>query len=391
MLLDLSSAEAKELERLHSEAIVIDTLFANSVRCPPGEAQPWFDKLVQEGVDDASIIIDRVRELCDKEWLRGTPGRWDWWEKSGVDVIHTTIGVSEGVSGWVAFNKAIQDIARWTVRFDKSDKLVKVTKTEDITRAKREGKYGVILGVQNLNWLNGDLSNIDLFYKLGIRVMQLTYNLRNLAGSGCTERRDGGLSEFGIQVIRKMNDLGILIDLSHCGTRTTLEAIEVSKSPVAFTHTFCRAVHDHVRGKTDEELKALKENGGYMGILLVPDFITDKERPSLDDFVDHVDHAVEILGVDKVGIGTDHGHYYPKALKKLNREKMAREIEEQGISKAGWRRGHFRKEIVEIEGYRDWRDFPNITLKLKERGYSEDEIKGILGENFLRVFRQVVG
>ena len=383
--------EDKEVEGLHSQALVIDTLFVNSVRCPPGEAQPCFDKLAQEGIDDIAIIIDRVRELCDKDWLGGTPGRWDWWEKSGVDVIHTTIGVSEGVSGWEAYHKAIRDIARWTMRFDKSDKLVKITKAEDIIRAKKEGKYGVILGVQNLNWLNGDLSNIDLFYKLGVRIMQLTYNLGNLIGNGCTERRDGGLSEFGIQVIRKMNELGILIDLSHCGTRTTLEAIEVSKSPVAFTHTFCRAVHDHVRGKTDEELKALKENGGYMGILLVPDFITDKEKPSLDDLVDHVDHAVEILGVDKVGIGTDYGHYYPKALKKLNREKMAREIEAQGISKAGWRRGHFRKEIVEVEGYRDWRDFPNITKALIRRGYSTEEIKGILGKNFLKIFAKVVG
>ena len=128
-----------------------------------------------------------------------------------------------------------------------------------------------------------------------------------------------------------------------------------------------------------------------MGILLVPDFITDKEKPSLDDFVDHVDHAVEILGVDKVGIGTDYGHYYPKALKKLNREKMAREIEAQGISKAGWRRGHFRKEIVEVEGYRDWRDFPNITKALIRRGYSTEEIKGILGKNFLKIFAKVVG
>jgi membrane dipeptidase len=390
MFHEVLTSEDKEVKQLHLQALVIDSLFVNGVRCLPGEPQPWLDKLSHEG-KDIDDIHDQVRSLCDSQWLSDKFDHWEWWEKSGVDVIHTTIGVSEGVSGWEAYHKAIRDIARWTMRFDKSDKLVKVTEAEDIVRAKREGKYGVILGIQNLNWLNGDLSNIDLLYKFGVRIMQLTYNLRNQVGNGCTERRDDGLSEFGIQAIRKLNELGILIDLSHCGTRTTLEAIEASKSPVAFTHTFCRTVYDHVRGKTDEELKALRDNGGYMGILLVPDFITDKEKPSLDDFVDHVDHAVEVLGADKVGIGTDHGHYYPESLKKSNRDKMAREIEEQGISKVGWRRGHFRDEIVEVEGYRDWRDFSNITRKLKERGYSEKEIQGILGENFLRVFGQVVG
>jgi len=387
----LPEEETKNMKELHSEALVIDTLFVNSFRCLPGETKPWFDKLIQEGETIADIHDDRIKNLCNKQWFQGATGSWGWWEKSGVDVIHTTVGISEGVSEQEAYHQAIEDIARWTMRFDKSNKLVKVTKAEDIIRAKREGKYGVILGVQNLNCLTGDLNNMELFYNLGLRIMQLTYNLRNLAGNGCTERRDEGLSEFGIQAIRKMNELGILVDLSHCGTRTTLEAIEASKFPVAFTHTFCKAVHDHDRGKTDEELEALKENQGYMGTLIVPDFITDKKEPSLEDFLDHVDHAVEILGVERVGIGTDHGAYYPEQLRKSNREKMIREIEEQGISSVGWRRGHFRDDAPEVEGYRDWRDFPNITKGLMARGYSPEDTKGILGENFLRVFREVVG
>ncbi len=118
--------------------------------------------------------------------------------------------------------------------------------------------------------------------------------LRDLFGNGCTERKDEGLSELGIQAIQKMNDLGILIDLSHCGIQTTLEAIEVSKSPVIFMHTFCRAVNNHVRGKTDEQLRTLKKNNGYAGMLLVPDFLNKKMEPSLDDFLDHVDYAVKI-------------------------------------------------------------------------------------------------
>lgn len=386
--------ETEETERLHSEALVIDTLIPNSMRCLPGEVESCLvEKLIREGVN-ISEIGERIGDLQDKQWLRGTANPWDWWEQSGVDVIHTTLGIpSEGVSEWEAYRKTIKDLARFTLRFDKSDKLVKITKADDIVRAKREGKYGVILGVQNLNCLAGDLNNMELFYNLGLRIMQLTYNLRNLAGNGCTERRDEGLSEFGIKAIRKMNDLGILVDLSHCGIRTTLEAIEASKSPVAFTHTFCKAVHDHDRGKTDEELEALKKNNGYMGILILPDFITDKKKPSLEDFLDHIDHAIEILGTKKIGIGTDHGAYYLEQLGKLNREKRKKEIEEWGVDSNGWRRGHFKDEGPQpfVQGYRDWRDFPNITKALRLRGYSSEQIMDILGQNFLRVFRETVG
>ena len=385
--------ETEETERLHSEALVIDTLIPNSMRCLPGEVESCLvEKLVREGVN-ISEIGERIKDLEDKQWLRGTAANpWDWWEQSGVDVIHTTLGIVEGVSEWEAYRKTIKDLARFTLRFDKSDKLVKITKADDIVRAKKEGKYGVILGVQNLNCLAGDLNNMELLYNLGLRIMQLTYNLRNLAGNGCTERRDEGRSEFGIRAIRKMNELGILVDLSHCGSRTTLEAIEASKFPVAFTHTFCKAVHDHDRGKTDEELEALKKNNGYMGILILPDFITDKKEPSLEDFLDHVDHAIEILGTKKVGIGTDYGDYQPEQLRKSKREKRKKEIEEWGVDSSGWRRGHLRDEAPPIvQGYRDWRDFPNITKALRLRGYSSEQIIDILGQNFLRVFRETVG
>jgi len=390
--------ETEETERLHSEALVIDTLSANSMKCLPGEAKSCLvDKLIREGLNISNIaeIGERIGDLCDKQWLRGTANPWDWWEQSGVDVIHTTLGIPAGTGEQEAYRKTIKDLARLTLRFDKCDKLVKITKADDIIRAKREGKYGVILGVQNLNILTGDLKNMELFYYFGIRTLQLTYNLRNLFGNGCTERKDEGLSELGIQAIKKMNDLGILLDLSHCGIQTTLEAIETSRVPVAFTHTFCRAIRDHDRGKTDEQLRVLRKNNGYMGILLVPDFLgDDKKEVSLNDFLDHVDHAVEILGVERVGIGTDHGiSYTSEKVREAAREKRGKEIEEWGVDSLGWRRGHFKDESPQpfIQGYRDWRDFPNITKALRLRGYSSEQIIGILGQNFLRVFREAVG
>ena len=392
--------EAEETERLHSEALVIDTLSTYIGVCLPGEGkQCHVDQLIREGVDISKIteieLDERIGDLCDKLGLQGTADPWDWWKQSGVDVIHTTLGINAGTGEQEAYRKTIKDLARHTLRFDKSDKLVKITKADDIVRAKREGKYGVILGVQNLNILTGDLNYIELFYYFGIRILQLTYNLRNLFGNGCTERKDEGLSELGIQAIRKMNDLGILLDLSHCGIQTTLEAIETSKSPVAFTHTFCRAIRNHDRGKTDEQLRALRKNNGYMGILLVPDFLGDGTKEvSLNDFLDHVDHAVEILGVERVGIGTDYGAgYTSKEVLKAMRENRKKEIEKWGVDSIGWRPCHRRDEGPQpyVKGYRDWRDFPNITKALKSRGYSSEHIIGILGQNFLRVFRDAVG
>ncbi len=371
-------------------SVVIDTLFVNGARCLPGEPQPVYDELAPEEMLNEHVSA-LVKRRCDMRWLKGELPSWSWWEDSGVDAIYTTIGISQGVSEREAYFHALNDIARWTMRFDKSPRLAKVTRAQDVASAKREGRYGIILGTQNLNCLNGDLDNIELFYKFGIRGMQLTYNLRNLAGNGCTERRDGGLSEFGIDAISRMNELGILVDLSHCGARTTTEAIKASKQPVAFTHTFPRAVHDHDRGKTDEALQALRDNGGYMGVLMVPDFLTSSDHPSVEHCLDHIAYVAELLGVERIGIGTDYGHYYPLQLRISNRKKLLEGLTERGVTSEGWRRGHFREHVLEVNGYRDWRDFHNIVSELHARGYTKSEIAGILGGNFLRFFQSVVG
>lgn len=378
-------------ERIHKESLVIDTLFPTHLR-PMGYTDKMRAKM-EEMLDKdrpLSEIQDKMTKIFNEQLYKGETDYWDWWEKSGVDVIHTTVGEVEGVGSYQAYESAVTEIAGWNRRFDTFDQLVKVTSAEDIRKVQESGKYGVILGFQNTHHLMGELEKLDLFYDFGIRIIQLTYNLRNKVGDGCTERTDAGLSEFGVRVVKKMNDLGMLIDLSHVGHQTTLDTIELSDDPVAFTHTFCRSVYDHDRGKTDEEIKALAENGGFMGILLVPDFISASD-PSLDDFLDHLEYAIDILGIDHVGIGTDTGTgAYAKPLRRLHRANMWQEIKKKGISSNGWR-DHHKKEIPELADYKDWRDWPNITKKLGESGFSEREIKKILGENFLRLFEVVVG
>jgi membrane dipeptidase len=206
--------------------------------------------------------------------------------------------------------------------------------------------------------------------------------MRNFVGDGCTEQSDGGLSHFGRDVVRRMNDRRILVDLSHCGLRTTMDGILASTQPVAVTHSFSRELSAHDRGKTDEILRALSERDGYFGVLIVPFFITAEETATLEHFIAHVDRAVEIMGIDKVGIGTDWGTVFPKPLERLMDAEMV---------KFGFRPEHRTSWGATVEGYRSWRDWPNITRALVWRGYSDGDITRLLGANFLRIFRDVVG
>jgi membrane dipeptidase len=179
-----------------------------------------------------------------------------------------------------------------------------------------------------------------------------------------------------------MNELGILIDLSHSGHKTTMDAIEISTKPVVLSHTTCSKIYKHDRASNDDELKAVAQNNGYCGINVIPYLLTSKENhPSLNHFLDHLEHAIKIMGIDKVGVGTDWGRY-PKPL--IGRMK-------EWTHRLGFREEHNIDTGALTEGWEDWSDWPNITRGLVSRGYSDEEIRGILGGNFLRVFKEVVG
>ena len=190
---------------------------------------------------------------------------------------------------------------------------------------------------------------------LGVRIIQLTYNSRNLLGDGCTERVQTGLSQFGVDAVRRMNEVGVVVDTGHCSDPTTLDAVEASERPVMVTHAFCRSVSDHDRGKSDDVIRTVGESGGYFGVVTVPFFITDDPNPRLDHWLAHVDRAVELAGVDHVGLGSDF-------------DGVSGQLP-QGVSSAA--------------------DLPNITAALLERGYTADQVHKILGGNLLRAFRDV--
>jgi membrane dipeptidase len=364
---------------LHFESLVVDTMGppGPSIHTPAMLAR--LEELVREDAQPA-LAIDEMEELADEAVLHGElEGFWEGWAASGVDVTSVTLGAFG--SHPFTYANAIRDLARWTHKFDTVDSYVKVTQTSEAERAHAEGKHGVILNFQNTTHFGDDLAKLEEFYELGIRIVQLTYNARNLVGDGCTERNPSGLSRFGIDVVKKMNELGILVDVSHCAQATSLDAVGASDKPIAITHGFAKAINDHDRGATDDLIKAVGGDG-YVGVVLVPFFLSADPVVSLDHFVQHIDHIASLVGAEHVGIGTDWAPPVPVQLQHLLTEEVRR---------IGFRAEHRVDWGATIKDLDRWEDWPNITRALLEHGFSDDEVRGIVGGNFLRLFGEVVG
>lgn len=276
-------------------------------------------------------------------------------------------------------------LALWHKLFETRPEIMLATTADDITRAKSMGKVAIIGAFQNAApiQLEDDVNMLTIYHRLGIRVIQLTYNEANIIGTGCYEKKDAGLSEFGVKVVEEMNNLHMVIDLSHCGINTTMETLEISKDPVLYTHSNPRALCDSPRNKTDEQIKALAERGGVMGISSYSPFAFVKKgvRPTVKDFIDFVDYAVKLVGVDFVGIGTDIADGYVGVDDAMVRQKQAY----PGIF-ADW-----TVETERGEGLDHVDCYPNVTKGLVAHGYSDQEIEKMLGGNFMRVFKRVFG
>ena len=276
---------------------------------------------------------------------------------------------------------ALQDIAQCRQWIEQnSDKALLARTAADIAEAKRSGHEAIILGPQNAELVGGENGLLDALHAMGVRVLQLTYQRQNLIGSGCGERRDAGLSDFGRTVVARMDDLGIVVDLSHCGQVTGADAIGFSKNPVIFSHAHPNMLSPHIRAKDDDLLRALADNGGVIGITGLSTFLYDPERPSrrpgLRSFARHVAYVAELVGIDHVGIGLDFD------------ETITRESwEEERVrwpSLYGWEFDDRRAQHLTTTA-----DAYNITRALVAEGFSETEITKVLGSNFLRVFETV--
>jgi membrane dipeptidase len=318
----------------------------------------------------ASIVIDGLNvSRWGEEVFRG-------WQRGGLTALNATLAV------WQHFRGTIDEIATWHGYFRQYPEiLAPVHGVDDILRAKASGRVGVIFGFQNATPIEDRLEYLSIFHALGVRVIQLAYNDRNYVGDGCLERNAAGLSEFGVAVVQEMNRLGILIDLSHVGYRTSMEAIETSARPVAITHANPRSLCDHPRNKTDEELKALAARGGVIGATIYPRFLRRGSAATIDDVVDVVEHLAGLIGVDHVAIGTDFTEGQPDDFfrwthtgKLKTRLNMPLEL-----------------PVINPLGIRSPAEFPNFTDRLLARGWSPGDVQKVLGQNWLRLFREVWG
>ena len=296
-------------------------------------------------------------------------------KKAGITASNHT--VSEVTSNFAEGSREISQCLEWIHRNSKDALLVESAR--DIELAKEKGVFGVILGPQNSIIVENDLQLLPAVHKLGVRIMQLTYQTRNYVGDGCGEKTDSGLSLFGVRLIEQMNDYGVVVDLSHCGRNTTNEAIEVSKKPVIFSHTHPYSVTKHVRNKTDEQIHALAEKGGVMGITEYAPLCERKPgvRPTIIDYLDHVEYVADLAGVDHVGIGLD--------IDETSSPERFAEFKRRFPELCA----NYAFETRRVDGLSELTDCPQIARGLVARGYSDQEIMKILGGNFMRVFKEV--
>ena len=295
---------------------------------------------------------------------------------SGINVIHPAVGMG----GPNAYDSALRFFAAWNAFIANHDEhLMRIDSAADLARVKKSGKLGILLGLQNSDQFRTP-NDVDLFRGLGQRVSQLTYNSRNLIGNGSTERRDEGISDFGIAIIERMNKVGMAVDVSHCGDRTTLDAFEISKKPVLITHSNCRAlVGEHPRCKSDEAIKKVKDSGGVMGITAVRMFVKVDEPTTVEHVLDHFDHVRKLIGPEHLGVGSDIDLYgYDKMPPELNKQ-----------LRASYKGSYGFRDKIDVEGLDHPKRMFDLTEGLIRRKYSDQEIEGILGGNFKRVLGQI--
>ena len=335
-----------------------------------------------QGVNAHRLVIDGLGEIN----LDYEPALIDEIRASGMRGCVVTLGNPALQTPSEAYADMDKELRGHEARLAKMpDRLMRAISVKDLDAAARQDAIGLIYYLQNVTLIGDKVDGLTDLKEKGIRIIQLTYNTRNLLGDGCLERQNSGLSTFGVEVVARMNEMGLLVDLSHCGEATTVDGIATSKKPVAITHSACKALFDHPRNKADAIIRALAGRGGVMGIFQINPYIGPKERNTLDDVLAHVDHAVKVGGVEHVGIGSDREHRrIPDTPEE--RQKLIDELSRlRPVNAASFRWPFF---ISELNGPRR---METIAEGLAKRGYRADAVDKILGGNFYRLFKDTIG
>jgi len=292
-----------------------------------------------------------------------------------LDAVHVTICYHEN------FRETAANIGRWNRLFEQYSGMIRPARSaEDVIAARREGRTAVIFGFQNCSAIEEDIDLVGIFHRLGVRFMQLTYNNQTSLATGCMEERDSGITRMGREVVREMNRVGMVVDMSHSAERSTLEAIEVSERPIAVTHANPGTWHPVARNKSDDVLKALAQSGGMLGFSLYPNHLKGGGDCSLADFCEMVARTAEMTGVECLGIGSDLCQDQPDAVVHWMRSgRWSRAVPGSGgfPEQPGW--------------FRDNRDFPALRRGLVDTGFSDEEVDGIMGGNWLDFFARSFG
>lgn len=298
--------------------------------------------------------------------------------EAGYDGINWTVS-AHGES----LEAALQKIAQFYWFRDAASDMVRIVTSAADLDDEHRGTLRIVIGFQGAEPMQQNFHYVSIFHALGVRLVQLTYNEQNRLGYGCLEPDDRGLTHFGIQVVRELNRLGMVVDVSHAGIKTSLDTVEVSSHPIIASHANARALRDNPRNLTDEQMKAIAARGGVVGLASFADFVADTHQgqPTIDQWIDHIVYAADLIGIDHVGIGTDA-------------------LDARGATGIWWNANTKRKypeqcgamdeHMHGIDGFESWFDFPCLTDRLLQRGFAEDDVRKIIGGNFLRVLRTVL-
>ena len=391
--LDLLRPSERDLEHgleLHADALVIES-YGFSPRCAPDGAA--VAAAIEAGGSEAELQ-DITEDMRMTRCVTDPAERTEFeaaWEASGVTCILQNAG-EEGQDP----TRLMKRLARYTYLTDMMREFIsKAATPDDIVAAKAQGKHCLYMTGNGVpltqDWVSveDELRYVRVFFQLGVRMMHLTYNRRNMIGDGCAEAGNAGLSDFGRAVVKEMNRVGVIVDVAHSSWQTGIDAAVTSDKPAVVSHSGCAALSDHYRCKSDEVMRAVVDTGGYIGVCCIPRFLAG--AGDITTMLDHIDYIAGKFGADHVTIGTDVAYASSasndewRKIPARRRQRTAWEMywrANDGLSAPEWRQDHQVRSMA-------WTNWPMFTVGLAQRGYSDDDIRKILGGNVLRVAKDV--
>jgi len=317
-----------------------------------------------------SLFIDALQY---NNWSEEVFQQINW---GGISAIHVTICYHED------FQEMVQNVIDWNRRFEDYSALIFQGRTaSDVLKARKEGRTAIFFGFQNCSPIEDNIGLVEVCHQLGVRFMQLTYNNQSLLGTGCYEENDPGITRMGKQVIKEMNRVGLVVDMSHSAEKSTLEAIEISERPIAITHANPTFWHPALRNKSDDVLKALGESGGMLGFSVYPHHLKDGSNCTLESFCTMIADTADLMGINSIGIGTDLCQNQPDSVVEWMRNGTWTNDRDYGEGSAS-----FAGFPDQPEWFRDNRDFVNIASGLLSKGFSNEDVELVMGKNWLNFF-----